>query len=91
MSNNTITKLSTDLGIQFANEMFAKKCAELEEAIQLANLMFDQRCAILDAHLDDSFIAAFEGEFISVERKKRIAARFCDILLKEKVTIDESV
>lgn len=91
VSKNTITEISTELGIQFANEMFAKKCAELDETILLANLMFDQRCEELDAHLEDSFLAAFEGERISTERIKRIAGKFMDSLISEKVAIDATL
>ena len=88
---NTMKKATMQLAVELANEMFSKKCAELDNAIKLANKMFDQRCAELDAKLADIFIEAFEGEKISNTRMKRIAGRFIDILHEEKVVIDASL
>jgi len=82
----------TDAALQLATDMFMKKGAELNEAIKLADRMYIQKCDNLDQHLEESFAAAFDGEKISKERITRIAGKFADILLADKVAIvDETL
>ena len=88
LPKNTMKTVAMELAIQLADEMFRKKCTELNEAIDLVNSSFDQRCDDLDEKLAGIFIEAFEGERISETRMKRIAGKFVDILVKEKVAVD---
>jgi len=89
---NTMTTVATKLAVQMADEIFMQKGAELDAAIKMAAKMYIQKCDDLDKHLEDSFAAAFDGEKISKERITRIAGKFCDILLADKVAIiDETL
>jgi hypothetical protein len=84
-------KTMGDVATKLADELFAKKGAELDATIKLANVMYIQKCDNLDKRLEDSFIAAFEGEKISKERIIRIAGKFCDNILGKGESKDESV
>jgi hypothetical protein len=47
---------------------------------QLAQFTFEKYCAEIDHKINDCFINAFEDEWISLERKIRIANRFMSLL-----------
>lgn len=89
LPEKTMSDVAMKLAFELADELFAKKGAELDAAIKLANVMYIQKCDNLDSHLEDSFVAAFEGEKISKERIKRIASKFCDNILSKDNMIDE--